>query len=233
MSARGFSFALVLLTTLAAAPARAQTLADVPINASTNLFCRGNDGLPVFQTYANLGKVMQRWNERFKFEMSVQPGNPLTVLFSAPAASPYSISYVVTPYRDVTGRTGIVLKSMHLFLENADRDVDGSAMCFFTVFGKSGRHGQDRPRQGRAQTLARLLVRRLKDELDIEVEPMDGQRLLDLFSETAGASYYNQGLYDARAVVEDRAAALAEAMRRLGAGDAALSDANGSAEFSF
>ena len=62
------------------------------------------------------------------------------------------------------------------------------------------------------ETLARLLVRRLKDELDIEVEPMDGQRLLDLFSETAGAYYYNQGLYDARAVVEDRAAALAEAI---------------------
>ena len=55
-------------------------------------------------------------------------------------------------------------------------------------------------------------VRRLKDDLDLEIAPMDGQRLLDLFSETAGAFYYNQGLYDARAVVEDRAAALAEAI---------------------
>jgi uncharacterized protein (DUF2164 family) len=62
------------------------------------------------------------------------------------------------------------------------------------------------------ETLARLLVRRLKDEMDIEVEPMDGQRLLDLFCETAGAFYYNQGLHDARAAVEDRAAALAEAI---------------------
>lgn len=61
-------------------------------------------------------------------------------------------------------------------------------------------------------TLARLLVRRLKDELDIEVEPMDGQRLLDLFSETAGAFYYNQGLRDARTVVEDRVEAIAEAI---------------------
>ena len=128
--------AVILLTAAAATPARAQSISDVPINASTNLYCRGNDGQPVFQTYANLGKVMQRWSERFKFEMSVQPGNPLTVMFSAPTASPYFISYVVTPYRDVTGRTGIVLESMHLFLDNADRDVEGAAMCFFTVFGK-------------------------------------------------------------------------------------------------
>jgi uncharacterized protein (DUF2164 family) len=62
------------------------------------------------------------------------------------------------------------------------------------------------------EALARLMVRRLKDDLDLEIAPMDGQRLLDLFSETAGAFYYNQGLYDARAVVEDRAAALAEAI---------------------
>ena len=65
------------------------------------------------------------------------------------------------------------------------------------------------------EALARLMVRRLKDELDVEVEPMDGQRLLDLFSETAGAFYYNQGLYDARAVVEDRAAAIGEAIEGL------------------
>jgi hypothetical protein len=128
--------AAILLTALVAAPARAQALSDVPINASTNLFCRGNDGQPTFQTYANLGDVMRRWAQRFKFEMSVQPGKPLTVLFSAPGVSPYSISYVVTPYQDVSGRKGIVLESMHLFLENADRDVDGAAMCFFTVFGK-------------------------------------------------------------------------------------------------
>ncbi len=65
------------------------------------------------------------------------------------------------------------------------------------------------------ETLSRLMVRRLKDELDIEVEPMDGQRLLDLFSETAGAFYYNQGLYDARTLIEDRAAALGEAIESL------------------
>lgn len=128
--------AVILLTVLAAAPARAQALSEVPINASTNLFCRGNDGQPVFQTYANLGKVMQRWAERFKFDMSVLPGKPLTLMFSAPTDSAYFISYEVTPYRDVSGRTGVVLESMHLFLDNADRDVEGSAMCFFTVFGK-------------------------------------------------------------------------------------------------
>jgi uncharacterized protein (DUF2164 family) len=64
-------------------------------------------------------------------------------------------------------------------------------------------------------TLSRLLVRRLRDEFDLEVEPMDGQRLLDLFSETAGAFYYNQGLYDARAVVQARAEAIGEAIEGL------------------
>ena len=128
--------ALLILACFAAAPARAQALSEVPINEKTNLYCRGPDGEPVFQTYANLGKVMQRWSERFKFTMSVQPGKPLTVLFSAPGDTPYSISYVVTPYRDVSGRMGIVLESMHLFLDNADRDVYGAPMCFFTVFGK-------------------------------------------------------------------------------------------------
>ena len=130
--------ALVLLTTAAvAAPARAQTaLADVPINESTNLFCTGNDGQPQFQTYANLGDVMRRMTTRFHFDMSVQPGKPLALMFSAPADSPFFISYVIEPYRDVSGRAGILLKSMHLFLDNADRDIEGVPMCYFTVFGK-------------------------------------------------------------------------------------------------
>ena len=128
----------VLLLLAVAAPARAQpaTLADVPINEQTNLFCLGNDGQPQFQTYANLGDVMRRMTQRFKFDMSVQPGKPLTLMFSAPADSPFFISYVIEPYRDVSGRKGILLKTMHLFLDNADRDIDGPPMCYFTVFGK-------------------------------------------------------------------------------------------------
>jgi hypothetical protein len=68
--------------------------------------------------------------------MSVEPGKPLSLVFSNPKETPYSITYVVQPYRDVSGRTGILLESMHLYLDNADRDVLGAPMCFFTVFGK-------------------------------------------------------------------------------------------------
>lgn len=121
---------------LSPAPAFAQSLADVPINDKTNLFCRGADGEPQFQTYANLGDVMRRMKDRFHFAMSVQPGKPLSLVFSAPAETPYSISYVISPYRDISGRTGILLESMHLSLDNADRDLEGVPMCYFTVFGK-------------------------------------------------------------------------------------------------
>ncbi len=135
---RGLALGVVILTValLAAAPARAQALSDVPINDQTLLFCRDNQGDPKFQTYANLGDVMRRYKTRFQFEMSVEPGKPLSLVFSNPKETPYSITYVVQPYRDVSGRTGILLESMHLYLDNADRDVLGAPMCFFTVFGK-------------------------------------------------------------------------------------------------
>jgi hypothetical protein len=122
---------------LAAAPAaRALDISDVPINDKTQLFCRDNDGTPVLQTYSNLGAVMRRYAQRFHFDMSVEPGNPLKVVFSNPAETPYSITYSVEPYRDSAGRTGILLDKMHLFLDNADRDVEGVPMCYFTEYGK-------------------------------------------------------------------------------------------------
>ena len=122
---------------LAAAPAaRALDISDVPINDKTQLFCRDNDGTPVLQTYSNLGAVMRRYAQRFHFDMSVEPGNPLKVVFSNPAETPYSITYSVEPYRDPAGHTGILLDKMHLFLDNADRDVEGVPMCYFTEYGK-------------------------------------------------------------------------------------------------
>lgn len=128
------ALALVLLATASAA--HAQSLADVPINDKTQIYCRDNTGTPVLQTYSNLGGVMRRWNERFHFDMSVEPGNPLQVVFSNPAETPYSITYTVEPYRDPEGRSGILLDKMHLFLDNADRDVTGVPMCYFTEYGK-------------------------------------------------------------------------------------------------
>jgi uncharacterized protein (DUF2164 family) len=65
------------------------------------------------------------------------------------------------------------------------------------------------------ETLSRLLADRLRDELDLEIAPMDAQRLLDIVSATAGAYYYNQGLYDARAILKDRADSIGEAIEGL------------------
>lgn len=130
-------FAFLLAAVVLAAPAaRAQSVPDVPINDKTAIFCRDNSGTPVLQTYSNWGAVMRRFAERFHFDMSVEPGKPVKVVFSNPAESPYSITYSVEPYRDPVGRTGILLESMHIFLDNADRDVEGVPMCYFTQYGK-------------------------------------------------------------------------------------------------
>ena len=128
------ALAVLLLATGAAGHALAAP--DVPINAQTQIFCRDNTGTPVLQTYSNLGAVMRRWKERFHFDLSVQPGSPMKVVFSNPSETPYSITYQVEPYRDEAGRTGILLDSMHIFLDNADRDVEGVPMCYFTEYGK-------------------------------------------------------------------------------------------------
>ena len=128
--------ALAILFLAAAPAAHAIDIADVPINEKTQLFCRDNTGEPRLQTYANLGGVMRRFTERFNFDMSVEPGSPLKLVFSKPRETPYSITYAVEPYRDSAGHTGILLNRMHIFLDNADRDIDGVSMCFFTEYGK-------------------------------------------------------------------------------------------------
>ena len=128
---------LAVLCLAAAFAAHAQPATDVAINPQTQIFCRDNTGSPVLQTYANLGGVMRRYGERFHFDLTVEPGSPTTKLvFSMPSETPYSITYTVEPYRDPQGRSGILLDSMHIFLDNADRDVDGVPMCYFTEYGK-------------------------------------------------------------------------------------------------
>ncbi len=128
--------ALAVLLLAAAPAAHALDIADVPINEKTQLFCRDNTGEPRLQTYANLGGGMRRFTERFHFDMSVEPGAPLKMVFSKPSETPYSITYTVEPYRDSAGHLGILLNRMHIFLDNADRDLDGVSMCFFTEYGK-------------------------------------------------------------------------------------------------
>lgn len=135
-SARAAAVVLGVVFAMSAPIAQAQSVADVPINQETQIFCRDNTGEPVLQRYSNLGGVMRRYAERFHFDMSVQPGSPLKVVFSKPDETPYSITYSVEPYRDSAGRVGILLDKMHIYLDNADRDVEGSPMCYFTEFGK-------------------------------------------------------------------------------------------------
>ena len=65
------------------------------------------------------------------------------------------------------------------------------------------------------EDLARRLVRRLREDLDLEVAPMDGQRLLDVLAESLGPAWYNQGLRDAQAAVQARVDDIAEAIAGL------------------
>ena len=65
------------------------------------------------------------------------------------------------------------------------------------------------------EVLARRLVRQLHDEFDLEVAPMDGQRLIDVLAETLGPAWYNQGLRDAQAAVQAKVDDIAEAIAGL------------------
>jgi hypothetical protein len=126
-------------TALTTAAARAQT--PTPANApmtlddNTALFCASDTGDIRPMTYANLGVVVRRYAARFNFKLSVQ-GPPLTLVFSSPADTPYSVTYKAQPYTDDIGHKGVLIQSMHLFLDNADRDITGTPMCYFTEFGK-------------------------------------------------------------------------------------------------
>ncbi len=46
------------------------------------------------------------------------------------------MTYQAQVYTDETGRKGVEMLSMHLFLDNADREVTGTPMCYFTEFGR-------------------------------------------------------------------------------------------------
>ena len=50
---------------------------------------------------------------------------------------------------------------------------------------------------------------------DVEMGQFDADFLLDLISEEMGAIYYNQGLYDAQAVLVDRMDSLTDAIYQL------------------
>ncbi|WP_220719493.1 DUF2164 domain-containing protein [Agarivorans litoreus] len=49
-----------------------------------------------------------------------------------------------------------------------------------------------------------------EQQLDIEIGQFDAEFLLDFFSKEIGAFYYNQGLQDAQAVVQNRIDSIAD-----------------------
>ena len=63
--------------------------------------------------------------------------------------------------------------------------------------------------------LARLLARKLKDELDVEVGLFEAQDLLAFLAENLGPYFYNQGLYDAQAAVKGRLDSVVEAIEAI------------------
>ena len=63
--------------------------------------------------------------------------------------------------------------------------------------------------------LVRALTRYLKDELDLEIGGMDAVLLLDFIAERFGPHYYNQALYDARALISAKMETLGDAVYEL------------------
>ncbi|GAB7127417.1 DUF2164 domain-containing protein [Silvimonas sp. JCM 19000] len=55
-----------------------------------------------------------------------------------------------------------------------------------------------------SRVLKHKLRRYLETELDIELGDFDAEFLLEFISKTFGAHYYNQGVVDAMAVLEDK-----------------------------
>ena len=62
------------------------------------------------------------------------------------------------------------------------------------------------------EALTRALTLYLKDELDVEIGGMDSMLLLDFISERMGPHYYNQALYDVRALLQAKFEALGESV---------------------
>ena len=54
-----------------------------------------------------------------------------------------------------------------------------------------------------------------REELDSDIGQFDAQFLLDFFSEEVGAYFYNRGLYDAQALLEERIENISESIYEL------------------
>lgn len=70
-----------------------------------------------------------------------------------------------------------------------------------------------------SKTERELISQKIKmyfaEELDQEIGQFDAGFLLDFFAEEIGGYFYNRGLYDAQALLEQRVADIAEALYEL------------------
>lgn len=62
------------------------------------------------------------------------------------------------------------------------------------------------------QHIVSKIERYFLDELDQEIGQFDAEFLLDFFSEQVGAYYYNRGLHDAQALLQQRLEDISEAI---------------------
>ncbi|MEO9945027.1 DUF2164 domain-containing protein [Paraglaciecola sp.] len=68
--------------------------------------------------------------------------------------------------------------------------------------------------QQKQQIIAKL-QRYMSTELDIELGQFDADFLIDFISKEMGSLYYNQGLYDAQAVLVERMDSFTDAIYQL------------------
>ena len=70
------------------------------------------------------------------------------------------------------------------------------------------------PAQQKEQLIQKL-QKYMSKELDVEMGQFDADFLLDFISEEMGVIFYNQGLYDAQAVLVDKMDSLTDAIYQL------------------
>jgi uncharacterized protein (DUF2164 family) len=68
---------------------------------------------------------------------------------------------------------------------------------------------------GQKEQLIQKLQKYMSHELDVELGQFDADFLLDFISKEMGGNYYNQGLYDAQAVLAERMDSLTEVIYQL------------------
>jgi len=70
------------------------------------------------------------------------------------------------------------------------------------------------PKDDKAQIVDKI-QRYFENELGQDIGQFDAEFLLDFFSKEIGVLYYNQGLYDAQAILTDKMDSIAEAIAEI------------------